>query len=69
MANFQIENLKEHLEDVEKYIKANVKDATVLKRALAKLEEFKVNTANIDEALDRLAKHMSSSPSNDELWL
>lgn len=58
--DFQFEKLKDYLDQLSKYVTENIKDEDVKKKALAKLEEFKANTANIDESLERLAAHVAS---------
>lgn len=59
MENFKFEKLKEYLDDLSKYVRENVKNEVVRKKALVKLDEFKANTADIDESIGRLASHMA----------
>ncbi|KAI6175865.1 hypothetical protein M3Y97_00736500 [Aphelenchoides bicaudatus] len=59
MDNFEFEKLKEYLDQLTTYVNKNVKDKAVLEKTIAKLEEFKANSANIDESLENLAAHIS----------
>lgn len=58
LKDFKIENLKKHVEDIEKYVRKSVTSEVVRKKVMEKIEEFKANTVDIDEAIKRLTTNV-----------
>jgi hypothetical protein len=58
LKDFKIEKLKEHVEDIIKYVSKSVTNEVVRKKTMEKIDEFKANTADIDEALKRLTTNI-----------